>query len=30
VADLERVDKELFSNGNHHDKPELHPVQRQT
>jgi len=30
VADLERVDKELFSNGNHHDKPELHSVQRQT
>ena len=29
VADLERIDKELFSNGNHHDKPELHPVQRQ-
>ena len=29
VTDLERIDKELFSNGNHHDKPELHPVQRQ-
>ncbi len=29
VADLERVDKELFSNGNNHDKPELQAVQRQ-
>jgi len=28
VADLERVDKELFSNGNHQVKPELQPVQR--
>ncbi len=32
VADLERVDEELFANGNsnHHDKPELHAVQRQS
>ena len=28
VADLERIDKELFSNGNHQAKPELNPVQR--
>ncbi len=32
VADLERIDKELFSNGNgsHHDKAELQAVQRQS
>ncbi len=30
VADLERIDKELFSNGNHHDKPELRPVAKQS
>lgn len=32
VADLERVDKELFSNGNgtHRDKPELRVIQRQS
>ena len=28
VAELERIDKELFSNGNHQDKPELRPVHK--
>jgi len=30
VTDLERIDKELFFNGNHYDSPELRAVQRQS
>ncbi len=30
VAELERIDKELFSSGKHQDKPELRPVPEST